>query len=1223
MGKKAYEMAFRLNAKLGNSYNSTFANAQSIAERTVNKIAGTMAKIGAVVLGGMGISDAVNTYKDFQQSMANTGAIAGVAKTSKEFKALESAALEAGKKTTKTAQEAAEALGYMSLAGWSTEQSISGLMPVLRLSEATGADLATTSDLVTDSMSAMGLSVDQLSTYLDVAAQANNKSNQTATQLMEAIIGSGGAARAAGVDMHSLSTALGILADNGEKGAEAGTAMNSMLVRMTTNDKAAAAFEELGVKVFDSEKKFRGLEIILTDLDKAMEGMGEEDKLSYLKAIAGTNYFSQFEYLLDAVDEGTSKTGEFTTRWKELNSQLYDSEGALDTMAEAMNDTLSGALAILGSASDDFKIQIMKELEPSITPVIREIADALPDLGAKAAGFFKSAVRNGKQLWNWLQPAFKWVGNNLGMIKAGIVGLGGAFAAAKIADKIKNIKTVVKELTTAMSLNPLILFAEVIIGVGAAMYEAYRQAREADLAAHFGDIALSIDEIDDAAKHIVGKNNLEKLQKQLGKFEVLGEISEKMDTSLKEIERINWKISVGLELSIDEEEQYKQSINEYVENSYKYLEEAFMADYGLFEGNAEVQSAISAFYFGKREELQKLGEQLKEAVNKGFSDGLLKINPEEISNLQRQMAEIQAELAQSDYEAKMFALEVGAHEKAAMNGGRLDEETYAELMEKANEYSAELKQDSLEALGRGAWALENSFGKDTPEYKEEYAKIKEIYDNQIESGNRSVSQFGLNTIMSTYGKEITDASDMADAVFNAMASIMEKDMEGNYGKEARSLRYTEVHGFDEFSNMYYGNYGMNSASADNIKQLYNDIKPYVEAAIGSREDLKREAESYIENGKKVPETLIQDLKETEQIIKDYETLRKIGVIGDEYIGDAWRNVGKKISKNDYTHFNLNENGEFGEHSPMEYVREGFNEPVAIPVGLKMIPQLINPSSQIEKAKKTVEDNAKTSIQSTVPMKLLINWDEKSINKSANKAREGIKKDFEQPVGVNIPTSAEIRADIIDTSNFKNAVASSIIAAAAKGVLEAAQQANKIKLAGGTGINENKIKISPSWMNTPKAYARGTEYTPETFIAGEAGAELITGAKGRKVFTALETGNIFSNVGKIKDMLTSAIGSVNLFNKLKSYENLDILNGGENKGMSSEKIVQPLGSVNNNSAVTINIENKIEIKNSEGESNENLKALFKKALDESGEKIADMIRDIIEQNDVRKVRLSND
>ncbi len=108
-------------------------------------------------------------------------------------------------------------------------------------------DLATCSDLVTDSMSALGLTADQLTDYLNVTCQANNKSNTTAKALMEAMIGCGGAAKSAGMDYKQTAAALGILANNGVKGAEAGTALNSMLVRMTTKDVAQKAFKELGV----------------------------------------------------------------------------------------------------------------------------------------------------------------------------------------------------------------------------------------------------------------------------------------------------------------------------------------------------------------------------------------------------------------------------------------------------------------------------------------------------------------------------------------------------------------------------------------------------------------------------------------------------------------------------------------------------------------------------------------------------------------------------------------------------------------------------------------------------------------------------------------------------------------------------------------------------------------------------------------------------------------
>lgn len=238
---KTYELALKIAGKVDSSLgkackqaNDNLASIGSAAKKA-GKIAATAMGAAATAAAGVAVSS-LHTYEDFQQAMANTSAIAQA--NAEEYKALEAAAREMGAKTTKTATEAAEALGYMALAGWDTQQSIAGLEPVLRLSEATQMDLARCSDLVTDSMSALGIGVEDMTAYLDLAVQTNNKANTTAEMLMEAFIGCGGAAKTVGADMTELSTALGILANNGTKGAEAGTAMNAMLVRMTSKDTA-------------------------------------------------------------------------------------------------------------------------------------------------------------------------------------------------------------------------------------------------------------------------------------------------------------------------------------------------------------------------------------------------------------------------------------------------------------------------------------------------------------------------------------------------------------------------------------------------------------------------------------------------------------------------------------------------------------------------------------------------------------------------------------------------------------------------------------------------------------------------------------------------------------------------------------------------------------------------------------------------------------------------
>lgn len=386
--KTSYELALEIGGKIQSSLTKSVSGVNNKLD-SIGKAAKTAAKIAtaafAAVKIGDFVKDAVDTYSEFNQAMAETAGIAGA--TEDEYKQLQAAAQEMGKRTTKTATEAAQALGYMSLAGWNVNDSISALEPVLRLSEATSMDLATCSDLVTDSMSALGLGVDDLTNYLNVAVQANNKSNTTAQALMEAMIGCGGAAKSAGMDYKQTAAALGILANNGIKGAEAGTALNSMLVRMTTKDVAQKAFKELGVSIYDSSGAMRNMQDILVELNGAMSGLSQEQKNNYMAAIAGTNYYTQFGYLLEGVAEGADGAA---STWTQLTEAFNNSDGALDAMADTMTDTLPGAMAIFGSAVDDAKIRLCEVFAPLAKDAIKGVADVIPSITDRAVGVAQS-----------------------------------------------------------------------------------------------------------------------------------------------------------------------------------------------------------------------------------------------------------------------------------------------------------------------------------------------------------------------------------------------------------------------------------------------------------------------------------------------------------------------------------------------------------------------------------------------------------------------------------------------------------------------------------------------------------------------------------------------------------------------------------------------------------------------------------------------------------------
>lgn len=444
---------------------------------SIGKAAKTAAKIATAAFAAVKIGDfmkdAVSTYADFDQAMANTAATAGA--SAEDYQKLEAAALEMGKKTTKTATEASEALGYMALAGWDVNTSISALEPVLRLSEATSMDLATCSDLVTDSMSALGLGVDELSGYLDVACKANNKSNQTAQQLMEAYIGCGGVLNNLGVEVEDSATALGVLANRGIKGSEAGNKLSTVLINLTSGTgQAGEMMEKLGISAFDSEGKFIGLQATLEQVNKATAGLTEEERNAALAAIGGK---TQIDTLNDLLAGLNTTTEDGRTEWQALNDELRDAEGAMMDMAGKVTDTLPGAMAVFGSAVDDAKIRLCKIFAPIAKDAIFAVADHIPRITEKVTGFIQTlsgkavpAISSFKDravaLFNKVRPVLEDIGAK------------GAAAFKFLAETgktaLQNVKTAIEENRPAID-----KVIAVVLDLKDKLFEAFEKAKPA------------------------------------------------------------------------------------------------------------------------------------------------------------------------------------------------------------------------------------------------------------------------------------------------------------------------------------------------------------------------------------------------------------------------------------------------------------------------------------------------------------------------------------------------------------------------------------------------------------------------------------------------------------------------------------------------------------------------------------------------------------------------
>ena len=439
---------------------------------------------------------AVELGSSFESSMSQVAATMGmtaeeVAGGSKSYTLLSNAAKECGKTTQYSATEAGEALNYLALAGYDVEKAAATLPKVLNLAAAGGLDLAYASDLVTDSMAAMGMETDKLDTYIDQMAKTSQKSNTSVAQLGEATLVCAGTVSLTGQSLETMNTELGILANNGMKGAEGGTHLRNILLSLSApTDKAADAMEELGVKVSDSNGNMRNLNDIMVDLNASLDGMSDVKRTQAISKIFNTTDIAAVNALLKG-------TGE---EYSNLYAQISNCSGAAANMAKTLNDNLKGKITTLQSALEGLGIaayeifdDTMKEAVDSATDAVGSLQRSIDsgDLGvslnkmSKALGeFTENAIDIGKDALPVLIDGLTWLIDNADMVIAGVTGITAANIEMKVIAPAVEAVTIAWNtyknanegatvsqwlLNTAMNANPAGILITAITGLTAAV----------------------------------------------------------------------------------------------------------------------------------------------------------------------------------------------------------------------------------------------------------------------------------------------------------------------------------------------------------------------------------------------------------------------------------------------------------------------------------------------------------------------------------------------------------------------------------------------------------------------------------------------------------------------------------------------------------------------------------------------------------------------------------
>lgn len=341
------------------------------AESGVSKL-GNVVKTAAVGIGGAMVAIggyAIKVGSDFESAMSNVAAISGA--TGDDLQMLKDTAQEMGATTQFSATEAANALSYMALAGWDANQSASALPGVLNLAAASGMELASASDMVTDYMSAFGMSCEQSGYFADMLAYAQSNANTTAELLGESYKNCAANMAAAGQDVETTTSLLAMMANQGLKGSEAGTALAAVMRDLTAKmSDGAIKIGDTSVAVQDANGNYRDLTDILQDVESATNGMGDAEKAAALSSTFTADSIKGLNLILNA---GVSNAADF-------ENQLRNSGGTAENMANVMNDNLAGAMKSLQSRAETFGNAIYESFSVQLKDAVNAAADTLGSL---------------------------------------------------------------------------------------------------------------------------------------------------------------------------------------------------------------------------------------------------------------------------------------------------------------------------------------------------------------------------------------------------------------------------------------------------------------------------------------------------------------------------------------------------------------------------------------------------------------------------------------------------------------------------------------------------------------------------------------------------------------------------------------------------------------------------------------------------------------------------
>ena len=906
---------------------------------------------GASLIGAsFGVAESVNSFQDFESMMSQVKAISGA--TGQAFDDLTAKAQEMGATTKFTATESAEAFNYMAMAGWKPQQMIDGISGIMSLAAASGEDLGTTSDIVTDAITAFGLTAGDAGHFADVLAQASANANTDVSMLGESFKYVAPVAGAMKYSIEDTSLALGLMASANVKGSMSGTALKTSIANMVkpTND-MAEAMDKYGISITDGEGNLKSLKGVIDNVRGSLGGLSRDEQTAVASTIFGKEAMAGMLAIVNASEEDYNK----------LSNAIYNANDAAEDMADTMLDNLKGSFTLMQSAIEGTENAFGKRLSPYLRGIAGGITDMMPEItdginavmdvvDDKIAGVkrkitdmtgsdeWKNADLFGKIDIAWdsiiAKPFGNWVsgdgaqlissglgtlfssaaailpgGEKAGLtswLSAGVLAKGAVAIAQKgksVVETLSPIGDAISNITEAAgSANDVMDFASnlgsmipmgakvglaaagitaAIIGIKLAIDKYNQTQLENSLEEHFGKIKLSADEVKDVAAGILNQKYLTNVELALNEVQNADNLRAEAQKALESNDVLEFKSRVGITLTADEQQEYTDNINTFVESKISELESRTFAAHihvqtylgGTEDGQTLAQN-IKEWARADNLELSDLSSQLSQKVSEALKDGIVDVNEEEaISALQEKMNNITARWKEAEAQAQWDWIN---QKYGHLSAADLESGSFTDLMDEMRS-QRETAMESIKA-DTTQWYSEleamKDYGRITPEQYESYKEQTGWYVRGQEGSELSKSlELGSNTLNDTYGEKITgNIQTLTETAQNALKSAETSLQSGSYGTIAST--------FDNmFTSMDNGKGFLGiGADADQraLNELYQSMAPDV-SQMGSLIDQYREA------GQAVPKSLMEGYKEAIEVG---------AAAGD--VDAAWQNYANQI-----------------------------------------------------------------------------------------------------------------------------------------------------------------------------------------------------------------------------------------------------------------------------------------------------------------------------------------